>query len=291
MNLKLSMKSKIRIILNKLRLTIGINRTKYFFTISLFEGYKKYVISFRIILTVIGLLSSFFMFNSAFIATLFGLIIYLLLSVLERIVLLYRSTYVHPLPDFALINEKWIGCAFGYAEPDNKQFRIQLVGIVLSDEEYAKKLHKYILRLSLGEHNDFSNNICISVIVISDVEYMFYLYPNIFKNQAQIFYKREEKERKKQSLSDIQQQWAIIQMLAKSCEYSENSYFAKFKSQYPSKTPVHLQFLVQNKDGQHHHIDGLKDIIINDFTIKERELLTRKDLEYDFNRIFHNFKD
>lgn len=287
LKLHLAIKSKLKLFQNKLRLTIQFKRTKYFFTISLFEGYKKFILILKIILTAISLLLSFIAFQSPIIASIVGFIFYLALTFLSKTVFSYRPLYIHPLPDFKIQFDKWVGCFFGFADAIDKSFQVPLVGFAISEEEYARSLHEFILRLTFNKQNDIDRNIRISIIEMSDDKYMFFLYPNILKTNAHNFYKKVEKERKRVSLTDEQNKMAITPIFRKSFKNSRNSYFTFFKSKYEKNQPIELQIYLQN-NGNIIAIKDLYNIRIHDFSIKKRSELTQKDLEFDLIRIFHD---
>ena len=109
---------KQRLILwsNRLRFDINVQRKGRFAQVIFPERFKSFVRTIKIVLTLIGLTSAFFFFQSIFVSFLFGLGIYLLITAFDKLVFSYNSLYVHLLPDFEIEPEKWLGAFFGYAE-------------------------------------------------------------------------------------------------------------------------------------------------------------------------------
>ncbi|MBC8375005.1 MAG: hypothetical protein H8E26_03100 [FCB group bacterium] len=204
---------------------------------------------------------------------------------MEKTLFSYRTMYIHPLPEFEIKNEKWVGCFFGYAQPLDQTIKIPLIGIAISDVEYARLIHGLLLKWTMGELNDNAKNITVRVIVDNPQEYVFYLYPNILKQNAQKFYESVERERKKESLSDIHHRFAVTQILGKRCEIFANSFFSQFRHLYKPGDPCHFQIRLQLANGATEEIPDLEGFLIHDFAIMEKSELTRKDLEYELDKI------
>lgn len=278
---------KQRLILwsNRLRFDINVQRKGRFAQVIFPERFKSFVRTIKIVLTLIGLTSAFFFFQSVFVSFLFGLVIYLLITAFDKLVFSYNSLYVHLLPDFEIEPEKWLGAFFGYAEDPRNTGHIPMVGLVMSDPEYARKVHSLLLRWSYGKLKDEENNICVSVIVENNNEYIFFCYPNMERETATHFYKYVEKVRKKKSLTDVHHKQMTMQIFGKRCQITANSYFPTFREIYKEGVPYLFQMAVPGDDGQPHEIAGLDDFIFFNLKIKDRGELDRKDIEYDLLRI------
>ena len=150
-----------RIILwsNRILFDFKVKREGYFFKLILPGKYKRAVKVLKILLTLISLCSAFFVFQSVFIAFLFGLGVYFITTILEKIIFTYSTLYVHPLPSFELEQEKWLGVFWGYAKNPKNNNEIPLVGLQFSDEDYARNIYDLLLSWSFGEHNDKKNSI------------------------------------------------------------------------------------------------------------------------------------
>jgi len=179
---------------NRVLFDFKIKREGYFFKLILPGKYKRAVKIFKVILTLISLLSAFLIFQSVFIAFLFGLAVYVISTILEKIIFTYSTLYVHPLPSFELDQEKWIAVFWGYAKDPKNNNEIPLLGLQFSDEDYAKNIYDLLLSWSFGEHDDKDNNIKLSVILTDENSYSFFCYPSIERDTATKFYSKAEKE-------------------------------------------------------------------------------------------------
>ncbi len=278
---------KQRLILwsNRLRCDIMVQKKGWFFEVIIHERFKLFICIIKIVLTIIGLISAFFLFPFAFIAFLFGLGIYLLCTFIEKIIFSYNSLYIHSLPDFEIEPNKWLGAFFGYAEDPRNPEHIPIIGWVMSDPDYAKKVHTLLLRWSYGELKDEDNNIRASVIVDNDEEYVFFCYPNIDRKTANLFHEDVEKERGKRPLVDVHHKIFAMLVFGKRCKITDNSYFPTFLERYKDGVPYIFRLTVFGDDGQTQHITGLDDFILFNLKIKNKEELSRRDIEYDLLRI------
>ena len=113
---------KQRLILwsNRLRFDINVQRKGRFAQVIFPERFKSFVRTIKIVLTLIGLTSAFFFFQSIFVSFLFGLGIYLLITAFDKLVFSYNSLYVHLLPDFEIEPEKWLGAFFWVCQRSEK---------------------------------------------------------------------------------------------------------------------------------------------------------------------------
>ncbi|HHT9112499.1 MAG: hypothetical protein HZA47_07045 [Planctomycetes bacterium] len=278
---------KQRLILwsNRLRFDVRAQKKGWFVQIVLHERFKPFIRAVKIVLTLIGLISAFFSFQSVFVGFLFGLGIYLLSTFFEKLIFSYNSLYVHSLPDFEIQLEKWLGAFFGYAEDPNNLGHIPMVGWIMSNPEYAKRVHSLLLQWSYGKLKDEENNIRASVIVDDKDEYIFFCYPNMERKTAARFYEAVEKERKETSLTDVHHKQMAMLIFGKRCQITASSYFPTFRNRYKDGVPYIFQLVVLGGDGQPHAIDGLDDFILFNLKIKNRGELDRKDIEYDLLRI------
>ena len=261
--------------LNRLHFDVNIHKKGWFIQVVLHERFKPFIRAVKIALTMIGLISALFSFESVFVSFLFGLGIYLLTTFFEKSAFCYNSLYVHSLPDFEIEPDKWLGAFFGYAKDPKNQYQIPLVGWLMSDPDYARKVHELLLHWSYGKLRDEEGNICASVIVNSNDEYVFFCYPNI----------ERETERKKTSLTDVHHKHMVMLIFGKRCQITGNSYFPTFRNSYKDGVPYLFQLAVPGENGQPCNVSGLEDFILFNLKIKNRDDLNRKDIEYDLLRI------
>jgi hypothetical protein len=279
-----TLKQRLILWFNHLHFKIAVRKRGWFVEVVLHERFKSPVRTSIYILTTIGLISAFFAFP-VFVAFLFGLGIFLLSKLFEKTVFSYNSMFVHTLPDFEIDNDKWIGSHFGYAEDIRNQMRIRLVGWTMSDPDYARKVHSLLLRWSYGELKDEGNNICTSVIVDGDQEYVFFCYPNLFGHAAADFNKSVEKQRRKTSLTDVHHPLTQFLVFSKRCRITAKSCFPAFRKAYIEGAPFIFSLATEGSGGQPERIPDLDDFILFNLKIKNQNELSRKDVEYDLLRI------
>lgn len=278
---------KQRLILwsNRFRFDVRTQKNGRLIQVVLHERFRSKIRAIKIVLTLIGLFSAFLAFQSVFVSFLFGLGIYLLSTFFETLVFSYNSLFVHSLPDFEIEPDKWLGAFFGFAEDPSNSGQIPLVGWIMSDSEYAKKVHSLLLRWSYGNLHDQENNIRASVIVVGNDEYIFFCYPNMERRTATHYYEEVEKERKKISLTDVHHKQMAMLIFGKNCQIMENSYFPTFRQRYRPGVPYIFRLVVLNGNGQPTEIEDLDDFLLFDLKIKSRADLDRKDIEYDLLRV------
>lgn len=224
----LNLKQNILLFLNRIRWNYRVQRDGKFFKIIVPEKHKLIIKSLKYFLTIISLISAFFAFQIVFISFLFGLVIFGILWLFEKVIFLYSTFYVPPLPIFEIDPLKWLGTTWGYGIIPNKDIEIPIVGILFSDENYAQDMFSLLLDWSYGESNDKENNICLSAIVNDDkTEYVFFCYPNIFRRKAKEFFKKVD--------SKIPKGYApshnfVMQILRRNCLIPKGSYFPIFRN-------------------------------------------------------------
>lgn len=268
---------------NRLHFIVQIKKTERFFKLILSERYKKVIGYSKYTLTLIGLISSVFIFPNVIYSLLFALSLFLIQSIIERTIFSYVSIYIQPMPDFEIFPDKWLGMVFGYAVNSERTVQIPTVGMLFNDEEYAKKIYNLILGWNYGELRDKEGNISMSVILRDHDKYVFFAYPSMNRETVKDFFNGVEKQRREESLTDIQFQLLAQLVLGKGCKITSSSYLPTFVKRYRSGIPFYFQVFVY-KDGQPQTVQGLKDIVIGDLKIKKEAELTRKDLEYDMIR-------
>ena len=248
------------------------------------ESLKPFVKATKLVLTFVGLFSAFITFQSLFVSFLFALAIYVVSTIFEKVVFSYSSLYVHALPDFTIDPEKWLGAFFGHAETPERDVEIPMVGWIISEPEYARKVHGLLLSWSYGNLRDEQKNICASAIVDGD-DYVFFCYPSLDRKTAEAFYEKAEQERKKTSLTDVHHRMSAMLVFGKRCRITPTSYFPTFRKRYREGVPYIFRLALPRSDGQTEPIPGLKDFVLFDLKIKDRKDLTRKDIEFDHFRI------
>lgn len=281
-------KKRLLLWLNHLHFYASLQKSGKFYKFVVHEKYKKIIKGLKVILTLIGLFTAYIIFQSAHIAFLFGIIIYILTLFLERIIFSYTSMFIPPIPDFELNSEKWLGAFFGYGEDPKGNIQFPLVGWIFSDEEYARKIHTLLLTWSSDKFNDENKSVSMSVILVEEKGengYIFFCYPSIERESAKKFYENIERDRKQSSLTDIHNKYFMMLMLGKKFKITSSSYLPTFRKKYKEGIPFVFRVTVMDNKMQPKQIDGLKDFVFYNLNIKNKKDLTRKDVEYDLFRI------
>ncbi len=237
----------------------------------------------RYCLTFIGLVSAFFYFKSVFMAFLFGLGIYLLSSLLEKVIFSYTNLYIQPLPDFEIESNKWIAMAFGYSEP-KLRIHIPLIRMVFSNEEYGKKIYSLLLSWNYDQVKDVDNNICTSIILDGKDDYIFFCYPSIERETVTNFFRTCEKEGKEKSVTDIQTKLFTTLILGKKFKITPLSYLPTFLKRYRDGNGYLFEIAKKIPQGNTEKIEGTHSILKFNLKVKNKDELTRKDIEYDLLR-------
>jgi len=234
----------------------------------------------KILFTVIGLISGFFLFPSAWHAFAFGLLIYAITHFLEKTVFAHGAFFIHALPTFELDPDKWLGVGFGYARPPDGSPDIPMVSMMVADLEYARKLEELFLTWTHGERRDEAKNLRISVVVMGPTEYIFLCHPSTDRPTARLVFDRARHELRQSSLEDVLTEFHGMIVLGKRCRIGPGSYFPEFRRRYSPDVPVLFGFLLPPFDETSFSQEPTPFIVFN-FSIKDRESLTRRDLEYD----------
>lgn len=285
MNMWQIVKLKIVSFLNRIRINFYVEKTTRFYRIVIHENVKPIFKWLKIILTMISLLAAFYTFTNVFSSFIFGLFIWLLITFVEQTIFIYNSSIT--LPKFNMINEldKLIGVSFGIASKEGED-KIPVVGFVINDDvEYARKLHKSLLSLSQGDLIDQNGNVCFSVTLLKSNEYIFLWYPNIESESVINFHKKVESKRKETNLTDRHTRLIESEIIGKRFPISVGSYFYTFKENYKNGVPFIFQITNKDKFGEIKNIDGLDNFIFSNLKIKDKEDLTRKDMEYDYLKV------
>lgn len=280
-----TLRQKILLWLNTLHFSFMFRRKGCFFEIILHEKHKKHIKFLKYILTAISLVSSFFAFQSVIIAFFFGLAIFLISQFLEKIIFSYNSLYIQPMPTFTIEQDKWLGAVFGYAEQPNNPHQIPVVGWALSDADYARKIHSALKAWSYGNLKDEEKNICMSVIIDEENDYIFFSYPSPNRETASQFFDKVEKQRKQKSLTDIHHKLFCMLIFGKRFTMLPNSYLPRFRERYQDGIPFLFSLGVLQSDSSFKKVDNLEDFMLFNLKIKDKKDLNRKDIEYDLLRV------
>ena len=278
------MKGKFYLYYDKLRYSFRIQKENKSFNIIIPERYKKFIKSIKFILTVIGLLSAYLVFESVHIAFLFGLLLFIIGWFFERFVFLYVALYIHPQPNFKLYPEKWIGNAFGYMALQDRDTDIQLVGAIFNDVEYAKNIQALLLSWTNGVYVDKEKNVLLSVIS-DELNYYFFIYPSYEQSYSKKKLKEFKKEIHKIDKNGIAEFQYLTFILGRRFDITNKSYFPVFRKRYRDDVPYVYRFYYGKDISNVEAIENFRDFHFFNLKIKERKNLTRRDLEYGVLKI------
>lgn len=294
-----SNKLKEKIYKVKRRITLWLNRLRSNYVIKKENGrvravipehYRKIVTYIKYFFTAVGVLSGLVVFSSIPISFGFGVLVFVISSMLELIVFRHSHLFVHSLPNFDLDNDKWVGCGFGYVIPADSEDQIPLVSIMITDLEYAKKLSSLFLSWTGGEYQDKDKNIQVTVVVIKPEEYIFFLYPNPKRPIASRFFQSARDKLRNKSLSDEVGEHHIALVLGKRCFAGSTSYFSQFRNRYRNGIPVMFDFILPPFDNTPCATVAIPSFVLFDFQIKEKNELTRRDFVYEMVERYQKIK-
>lgn len=278
-------KMKVITLINKVRLNFRIEKTPKFYRIVIHEKAKPFFMWLKNIFTAISLFAAFYTFDNVFYAFLFGVLVWLVITFIEKTIFIYSSLFVMPQLTFEYDFERLLGVSFGVAIHKGESSEIPVVGFVVKDKEYARQMHETLLYWTGGKVRDEEGNICLSSIVLNSEEYIFLCYPNVERKSVTEFHKEVESKRKEESLTDTHLPMFTLTIIGKKCQISAGSYFPTFREKYKKGVPVLFKICMpDDKDGIK-SIDGIDDFILFNLKIKGKEELTRKDIEFDYMRI------
>jgi hypothetical protein len=271
--------------LNRFRLSFRITKINGKLRIYIHEKHRRKVRRIKWIFALVGLFISLitlpplYSFMLAFALFILGLIV-------EKIFYYYTSLFVHLVPDFEIINDLWVGMSFGYYEPPDKKLQIPLVGLVFADREYAQKFFMLLKKWNYNSLEDRNNNFVVSIIINKNKEeYFTYIYPNITREGAKKFVSDVESKRKKTYQDEMHVALFAFVFTMKRFVILPKSYFPIFRERYNDGVPYRLEAFIGSEE------KADKCEIIQGFTkfnlkIKNREDLSREDIEFDLLRIY-----
>lgn len=283
---KKSIKLKVQLFLNRLRYNIQIEKDGKLFKIILPERYKNIIKILKYSIIILSLFSSLFTFQSIFVSLVVAIFFYFITTLFEKIIFFYSGLYIPALPDFEIKPEKWLGTQFGIGKIQGKEnYDVPIVGPVLSDIKYAKKIHSLIFSWTEETYKDSDKNVSMSAIYEDD-NYFFFIYPNLEKKRIEQFHSKLKEEVNKKDPNGVTSLKFMFQVIGRRCNITKRSLFPYFKSKYENGIPILFRFYIKlENSNKTKKIDDLKDFVIYDFKIKNRQELTRKDLEYDLIKL------
>lgn len=257
----------------------------------LHEKYERLVKWTLKVIFVIGIIMSIIS-----IAWYFSLILTLFWGVLEYLLkktgFMFTTLFIQPIPTPEdLKKANWYANLFGFVQGGvaDKKF---LIGISFKDKEAGEKVFKCISAWNNMEQVDMKNNINLSFIVENDKDYSTYIYPSVNREVIRKF----ESKIKKKGKDHNNLIYTLI--MCKVFPYGKNSHFYKFKEEYQNYSLFTL-----NGEPQKYKPFTLKGFYFSNggmiplanpsiekfhLKIKNREDLTKEDLEYEHGKFVKN---
>lgn len=274
-HLKFSLRARMTLLLQRLRFR-HIQRDRNGIRLLLNRTHKRSIRAIKYFLTFVGLISSFFAFQSVWLSFLFGLGIYSLSSLIERIAYYYSSLFVHPLPEFDLDPEKWIATSFGYAVVDEQERRILSIGLLFADQGYATNIYRLLLSWAHGNFVDRDDRIAVRVVVKEDGSYILYCFPSLLSPEVERFHNAIEQEEADSGDTHHRDLCALI--LGKRFEPSENSHLPKFRTDFEDGMAVLFNIRVCDDSGIYKP-KGVEEMVIFNVQIHDRNELPDNSIE------------
>ncbi|ALO36186.1 hypothetical protein CMT41_16700 [Colwellia sp. MT41] len=285
MNRRQKIKLKLFSFINKIRLSFQLEMTESFYRVVVHENAKPYIMLLKSLLTLVSLFLAFIVFEKSFYAFVAGLTVYLLITFLEQTIFIYNSFLVMPQLTYEHDPERLLGVSFGVGVNPSGGPEIPIVGFVVKDEEYAHQMHETLLYWAGGSTHDEAGNVCLSTIVLNPKEYVFLCYPNLESDSVKKHNEGIEKRRKAESLTDVHVPMFALTIIGKRCEIGPQSYFPLFREKHKDGVPVLFQICIPGENGGVKSIDGLDDFVLFNLKIRDKDELTRMDIEYDYMRV------
>lgn len=279
----LSLRKYFYLRLNRFRLSFRIRKIEGRLRIYVHKKNKCKIKSIKWILSFSGLIFSLIVLPPLY-SFFIALFLFLFSLIFEKFFFFFTSFYVHYMPNFEINNDLWKGMIFGYLEPPNKKFQIPAVGLLFSDEEYAKKFFSLLRIWNYGSLEDKDNNFVISII-LDDDSYLTYIYPNISRQSAREFINEIESKRKKTFPEELHIRLFALIFTMKRFIITGKSYFPTFLRRYTDGIPFRLEAYIGTDENCkiNENIPGFTKFNLK---IKKRTELNRQDLEYDLLRIY-----
>lgn len=204
------------------------------------------------VLTAIGILLSYPVFNNWRITMLVAVALVGLQQFLERTIFEFMLMYIEPMPDFELAVKRWTG--MGHAFPDSSHGQdtsrmLDVIGPVFDSEEYARKVFDLFRQWNYDSNDDTDNNICVSFIFESDSFYSLYIYPNKERRSVVDFFEKGTVEYRKRTPHNQPKKLIVQIVMLRGFSFGPKSPVNVFASNFTQSKPIWLQPFEQNLDG------------------------------------------
>lgn len=238
-----------------------------------FEKCIKWTLRILLFVTVVNSVFSFRVWHLNLLIT---VLLVAIEQFLERIIFIFTTIFVTPIPE-SYKPEDWKGMVWGFPldENDTRSF---MVAPLFNNCESAVRIFKCLKSWNYGRDKDFAENILISAIIEDKDEYSIYMYPGI----ERVSLKQWGEQAKKENPNREHHSLVMHIMFCKKFKYS-GSNFETFRDKYiDGREFIFAPYCV--KDGRAVPFRELGCVVKNRIKIKNRNELTRKDIEFEHGK-------
>ena len=239
----------------------------------------------KYVFTVVGLVSAFIAFGSPWIAFAFGLVLFAIGQLVDRMAYSHAAGFIHAMPTVEMDPHLWTGISFGeYVNPATGASEPALA-MGVTDPSYAFRMRDLVLKWTGGTYDDVDGNVKVSIVTIDERNYIFLCYPNPGRPVAKAAFEEARADLRSRSLEDVVTELLVITIIGKCCYLSPESPFPQFVSKHGRARLAALRFGVPVAGGVE-IIDDIPAIRIHEFRVVRKADLTRKDTEFEAIRPF-----
>ena len=206
---------------------------------------------------------------------------------LERTLFYYTSMYVQAMPDFEYDPDKWVANAFvSHGHPTDQNSK-RIIGLVFTEEQYARKFFELLLAWNHGDSDNKDGNICLSFITDEDMYYV-YLYPSFDKASIKSMHKKVENENKLKKY--VKEHFGIVMtmVICKGFSTAHGYALGTFVDNHPVGKSFLLGPFIQTQEGPPQPIYDIKPIRMYQYKARIPNKLNEDDFEYQHWRMLVN---
>jgi hypothetical protein len=213
----------------------------------------------------------------------------------ERNLFYFKTEVLFPIPEYDPNSSKTRGLFFTLMPtPELPTGLIPCVGITFSSESEALDLYQWLLRITGGRTRDISDYLSLSVVILSEKSYIFYVLPNLDNPDVQKFYADIEAQKVKEAKRrhepiDVHMKHVRISQFGTTvldARLETRIFFERYKPIYP----VIVKILLRNGEGVL-EIPGLDTLTLSTMKVRRREELTQADVEYSLIQLYGTYEE
>lgn len=228
----------------------------------------------------LGAVGAFGVFGS----WLIGPLIWITILLLDRFIFFYLVASVTNVW-FDVDPDKCEGVGLGQDEvrmPGLGTTTLPAVGLILTDSDYAQRMFEWVCSWNGGDANDTKDGNITASLVIETDSYIFCCYPSFDRGERRRYFEELHVQQLKEGDPTlVQAKLLFLRPFTQKVDVSRNSDLPNLIKRYSPGRPVVLQFLAREENT----LRPVGKIILRELSIKHREALSRRDLEYDLVRL------